>query len=59
MDANEPGLFDLPDREWPGTANRPLHGRNRETWVRTATVEVTVINAGHSTKPWRKPQGTR
>src|SRR5664280_1508618 len=46
MDANEPGLFDLPDRERPGTANRPLRGRNRETWARTATAEVTVIDAG-------------
>ena len=46
MDANEPGLFDLPDRERPGTANRSLRGRNRETWARTATAEVTVIDAG-------------
>ena len=46
MDANEPGLFDLPDPERPGTANRPLRGRNRETWARTATAEVTVIDAG-------------
>jgi hypothetical protein len=46
MDANEPGLFDLPGRERPGTANRRLRGRNRETWVRTVTVEVTVIEAG-------------
>ena len=46
MDANEPSLFDLPDRERPGTANRLLRGRNRETWARTATAEVTVIDAG-------------
>jgi len=46
MDANEPGLFDLPDRERPATANRPLRGRNRETWARTVTAEVTVIDAG-------------
>jgi len=46
MDANEPGLFDLPDRERPGTANRMLRGRNRETWARTTTAEVTVIDAG-------------
>ena len=46
MDATEPGLFDLPDRERSGTANRPLRGRNRETWARTATAEVTVIDAG-------------
>jgi len=46
MDANEPGLFDLPDRERPGTANRSLRGRNRERWARTVTAEVTVIDAG-------------
>ena len=45
MDANEPGLFDLPDRERPGTANRPLRGRNRETWARTATAGVTIVDA--------------
>jgi hypothetical protein len=46
MDANEPGLFDLPDRERPATPARPLRGRNRETWARTATAEVTIIDAG-------------
>lgn len=46
MDANEPGLFDLPGCERPGTPNRPLRGRNRQTWARTATAEVTVIDAG-------------
>ena len=46
MDANEPGLFDLPVRARPGTPRRPLRGRNRETWARTATAEVTVIDAG-------------
>ncbi|HYO86064.1 MAG TPA: hypothetical protein VES01_06375 [Dermatophilaceae bacterium] len=46
MDANEPGLFDLPHRDRPGTPNRPLGGRNRETWARTATAEVTIIDAG-------------
>ncbi|HYO20022.1 MAG TPA: hypothetical protein VES02_15295 [Dermatophilaceae bacterium] len=45
MDANEPGLFELPARERPGTANRELRGRNRQTWARTATAEVTVIDA--------------
>ena len=45
MDTNEPGLFDLPDRERPGTANRALRGRNRETWARTATAEVTITDA--------------
>jgi hypothetical protein len=45
MDTNEPGLFDLPDREPPATPERPLRGRNRETWARTATAEVTIIDA--------------
>ena len=45
MDANEPGLFDLPERKPPTTRERPLRGRNRETWVRTATAEVTIIDA--------------
>jgi hypothetical protein len=58
MDANEPGLFDLPDRERPATPARPLRGRNRETWARTATAEVTIIDAGPFTKPWRGSRTT-
>ena len=46
MDANQPGLFELPARERPGNDNRRLRGRNRETWARRATAEVTVIDAG-------------
>lgn len=46
MDSHEPVLFDLPVRERPGTANRALRGRNRQTWARTATAEVSVIDAG-------------
>ena len=46
MDANEPGLFDLPTLERPGTASTAVRGRNRQTWVRTAAAEVTVIDAG-------------
>jgi hypothetical protein len=45
MDANQLGLFDEPARERPGTADRLLRGRNRQTWARTATAEVTVIDA--------------
>jgi len=45
MDANEPGLFDLPDREPPAPPVRPRRGRNGETWARTATAEVTIIDA--------------
>ena len=46
MDANEPGLFDLPGRERSATPELPLRGRNRETWARTTTAEVTIIDAG-------------
>ncbi len=46
MDANEPGLFDLPTLERAGTASTAVRGRNRQTWVRTAAAEVTVIDAG-------------
>jgi hypothetical protein len=46
MDANELGLFDLPGGERSAAPERPLRGRNRETWARTATAEVTIIDAG-------------
>lgn len=46
MDANQAGLFDLPTHERPGTASRAVRGRNRQTWARTATAEVSVIDAG-------------
>ena len=46
MEASEPGLFDLPARERPGAVNRALRGRNRQTWARTVTAELTVIDAG-------------
>ncbi len=45
MDANEPGLFDLPHREPHVPPERPQRGRNRETWALTATAEVTIIDA--------------
>lgn len=46
MDANEPGLFDLPDRE-PSqvTPEQSQRGRNRETWAFTATAQVTIRDA--------------
>lgn len=46
MDANEPGLFDLPDRVRSATPELRPRGRNRETWTRTASAEVTIIDAG-------------
>ncbi len=45
MDVNEPGLFDLPDREPPARAERLQRGRNRETWAWTVTAEVAIIDA--------------
>jgi hypothetical protein len=46
VDTNEPALFDLPDSEPLAPAERPQRGRNRETWARTATAEVTIVDAG-------------
>jgi hypothetical protein len=45
MDVDEPGLFEMPDREPVATSERPLRGRNRETWARTVTAEVAIIDA--------------
>lgn len=45
MDINEPGLFDVPDREPPVTPERLQRGRNRETWAWTVTAEVAVTDA--------------
>lgn len=44
MDANEPGLFEIPDRRPPPPHERPQCGRERETWARIATAEVTIID---------------
>lgn len=46
MDHSEPGLFDLPFEEPLRPVQRPLRGRNRQKWARTATAEVTVLDAG-------------
>jgi len=46
MDANEPGLFELPDLGPPALSARSRRGRNRETWARTATAEVRIVDAG-------------
>lgn len=46
MDADEPALFDLPDREPSrATPKQSQRGRNRETWTLTATADVTIIDA--------------
>lgn len=46
MDANQMGLFELPDPTPPGPSERSQRGRNRETWARTVTAEVTIVDAG-------------
>lgn len=46
MDAKQPGLFDLPDLDQPGSSERSQRGRNRETWTLTATAAVTIVDAG-------------
>jgi hypothetical protein len=45
MDHAEPCLFELPDPEPQAPPQRPQRGRNRETWARTATAEVSIIDA--------------
>lgn len=45
MDAREPGLFDVPVVERSRPALRPVRGRNRQTWARTACAEITVVDA--------------
>ena len=44
MDANQPGLFELPDREQLTPLVRLQRGRNREIWALTATAEVTITD---------------
>lgn len=44
MDADQPGLFQLPDPEPQVIPERPRRGRNREVWGLTATAEVTITN---------------
>lgn len=44
MDHAEPGLFELPAPEPQAPPQRPHRGRNRETWARTATAEVSIID---------------
>lgn len=45
MDPDQPGLFQLPDREPQRPAERGHRGRNREVWRLTATAEVTITDA--------------
>jgi len=45
MDADQPGLFEVPDCEPQVPSQRPQRGRNREVWVLTATAEVAITDA--------------
>jgi DUF971 family protein len=45
MNTDEPGLFALPDRVRLTSPKGPLRGRNRQAWTRTATAEVTIVDA--------------
>lgn len=45
MQNDEPGLFDMPEPEQRAPRRNPHRGRNRETWVRRVTAEVTIIDA--------------
>ncbi|MCA1783878.1 MAG: hypothetical protein LC679_17425 [Intrasporangiaceae bacterium] len=45
MDADQPGLFDLPGREVQAPAERRQRGKNREVWTLTATAEVAITDA--------------
>lgn len=45
MDADQPGLFELPDRELQVPPERAQRGRNREVWGLTATADVTITDA--------------
>ena len=45
MNTDEPGLFDLPDRVRLTSPKGPLRGRDRQSWTRTATAEVTILDA--------------
>ncbi|WP_010149310.1 hypothetical protein [Serinicoccus profundi] len=45
MDAEQPGLFQLPDREPQVHPERAQRGRNREVWGLTTTAQVTITDA--------------
>ncbi|GAA4398968.1 hypothetical protein GCM10023168_05620 [Fodinibacter luteus] len=48
MDADQLGLFELPDREPQepkALPERPQRGRNRQVWALTATAEVAITDA--------------
>ena len=44
MDADQPGLFQLPDHEPQVPPRPPQRGKNRQVWELTATAEVTITD---------------
>jgi hypothetical protein len=45
MNADEPALFDMPCERQPVVSPLGQRGRNRETWSRTVTAEITIVDA--------------
>ncbi len=45
MNADEPTLFDISPAKQPAMSPPRQRGRNRETWARTVTAEITVVDA--------------
>jgi hypothetical protein len=45
MNADEPALFDMPCERQPVVSPLGQRGRNRETWSRTVTADITVVDA--------------
>ena len=45
MDADQPGLFEVPVREAQAPPGRLQRGRNREVWTLSATAEVAITDA--------------
>jgi len=44
VNADEPALFDMPSAEQPAKSQARQRGRNRETWARTVTAEITIVD---------------
>jgi hypothetical protein len=44
VNADEPALFDMPAAEQPAMSQPRQRGRNRETWARTVTAEITIVD---------------
>jgi hypothetical protein len=56
VNADEPALFDMPAAEQPATSRPPQRGRNRESWARTVTAEITVVDAAAVREAARRVQ---